>query len=173
MIGGTNELMDSLITTFNSPSVFLEATSTIKITPKTRKLFQKTWTTAKPASSMLFGLLITNKKVIYIMRPKKYNLSHRDLALLLNLVYSSSSFRSIEAWTPACLPDFNDTGFLHCYTSFLTHETCLILLSTDKNSFYDQSKFRHQLVEGMEKTELVKIIDDEIKMNNVSVGIFR
>lgn len=57
--------------------------------------------------NLLFAILVTNNQLVTLVRMKKYNLSPADLHLLFNLVSSSQSFKSVEGWTPICLPNFD------------------------------------------------------------------
>ncbi len=72
-----------------------------------------------------------------------------DIHLILNLVDASTSFRSAESWTPICLPKFNDTGFLHAHVSYLPKNSpaCLLLISTDKEKFFDLQECQQRIVE--------------------------
>jgi len=68
------------------------------------------------------------------------NVAHQidgpDLALLTNFVtQQSTTLRSSESWFPVCLPRFNPTGFIYCYTCCLHDPTELfiMLLSTENS----------------------------------------
>eukprot|EP00833_Pecoramyces_ruminatium_P018029 jgi/Orpsp1_1/1192061/evm.model.d7180000090253.1 len=34
---------------------------------------------------------------------------------------TSTSFRSVESWSPICLPKYNSRGFLYAYVSYLNY----------------------------------------------------
>ena len=38
--------------------------------------------------------------------------------LIVNMI-NSTSFRSVESWSPVCLPKYNSRGFLYAYVSYL------------------------------------------------------
>lgn len=72
-----------------------------------------------------------------------------------------------ENWIPLCLPGFNNTGYLYMYVSFLNlenpgeqmeerprtrdggedDEVAVLLISTEKESFFEMRKMRDNLVE--------------------------
>ncbi|KAJ3366369.1 hypothetical protein HDU91_001838 [Kappamyces sp. JEL0680] len=149
LMGGTDVLLDKLAKSFSDPWLFLDAMPTIKAPAKTRRLVSKVWTAAAPPTSNVFGLMVANKKILATFHGKKHSLLPRDAALVLNMVYSSSTFQAVESWAPVCLPLFNSSGFLYCYVSFITPSLCLITLSTDRDSFFEQSDFKSRVVEGL------------------------
>jgi hypothetical protein len=75
-----------------------------------------------------------------------------------------------ESWIPVCLPGFNSSGYLYMYVSFLdlredaetaaedtatTEESvAIILISTDKESFFEMQKMRDSFVEVRTQTRL-------------------
>ena len=61
-------------------------------------------------------------------------MSCRDVLLLTNFLHNSQSLNTSESFTPFCLPDFNSTGYLYAYTSYITDHLALCLLSTDSGS---------------------------------------
>jgi hypothetical protein len=71
-----------------------------------------------------------------------------------------------ENWIPLCLPGFNNTGYVYMYVSFLNldnpeeevterpssssgddDEVAILLISTNKESFYDLRWMRDDLVQ--------------------------
>jgi hypothetical protein len=105
-------------------------------------------------NSLLYGMLIVRDRLITIMRPKKHSFHPSDLHLIFNMVNSSTSFKSVpESWMPICLPKFNDQSFLHAYVSYITpsypgpaSEMCLVLVSTDRDRFFDMAECRKTVV---------------------------
>lgn len=63
------------------------------------------------------------------------------------MVNGSSTFRSAESWTPICLPKFNNKGFLHAYVCYITGNVCLLLISPDKDKFFELSDAKSTIVE--------------------------
>ena len=72
-----------------------------------------------------------------------------DLHLVFNLVSASTAFRTAESWTPICLPKFDNSGYLHAYVTYFEDScpACLLLLSTDRNSFFELSSCKAKIKE--------------------------
>jgi len=93
--------------------------------------------------------------------------------LIINMI-TSTSFRSVESWSPICLPKYNSRGFLYAYVSYLDSidgteipddeneaninsssptspskltktDICLTFLSPDKNAFFDLSNCKKKI----------------------------
>lgn len=113
-------------------------------------------------------MLITNKKLITLLRPKKHSLHPAgeilffmqnfkdrnkflfifiDLHLVFNMVNGSSTFRSAESWIPICLPKFNNKGFLYAYVCYIATNICLLLISPDRDKFFELSEAKSIIVE--------------------------
>jgi len=88
---------------------------------------------------------------------------------------TSSSFRSVESWSPICLPKYNSRGFLYAYVSYLNSvepsnsenspespmfptsptspslskitktDICLTLLSPNKDAFFELSNCKKKI----------------------------
>lgn len=146
---GTDILLDSVSKSFgSSPFCFLKSTALLKLPSKLRKSASKALSTSNLPKSCIFGLLISNKKLVSLYQADKgVGLGERDIFLLINLFYSAKSFRFAESWIPVCLPQYNTSAFLHCYASFITDELCLILLSVDKDAFFDMSSSKERVIE--------------------------
>lgn len=63
------------------------------------------------------------------------------------MLTGSTTFRSAESWTPLCLPKFNSKGFLHAYICYIERDVCLLMISTDKDRFFDLSEWKGKIVE--------------------------
>jgi hypothetical protein len=82
-----------------------------------------------------------------------------------------------ENWIPLCLPGFNNRGYLYMYVSFLSarddesktrpstagsssreDEVAVLLISADKESFYELKQMRDEVVEQLEKNGSMDII---------------
>ena len=99
------------------------------------------------------------------------NFLHLDLHLIFNLVSGSTSFHTAESWTPICLPRFDNSGYLYAHVSYLQDDcpaclydtcaykyphvsylqddcpACLLLLSTDRNAFFELSECKVKILE--------------------------
>lgn len=97
---------------------------------------------------VVFGLLIVDGKIICQIRMDRYRLHPFDALLVLNLVASTESFKSGENWTPICLPQFDSSGFLHAYVSYLSDDcqACLLLLTVHNDVFHSLSEAKQKFV---------------------------
>ena len=145
----------------------------------------------------MFGILIADHQLVTLVRMKKYFIHPADLHLVFNLVTSTESFRNSESWTPICLPKFDSGGFLHAHVSYLTDTSqgdilvfliilivspaCLLLLTLDRNAFFDLSAARTKIIERcflssgllitmyrMERHGSIAAIEDSIKNSSYS-----
>ena len=84
---------------------------------------------------------------------KQYYIHPADLHILFNLVNSSESFKQSETFTPICLPKFDATGFLHAYVSYISDEACLLLVTAERDSFFELSEAKKNIASDLEKQE--------------------
>ncbi|KAJ3092649.1 Vacuolar fusion protein mon1b [Quaeritorhiza haematococci] len=121
LIGGTELFMDELTRSFKKNAGFFLGGSVqcLRMPSRLRQKVGTVLTTGAP-KSLLFGILFAHGKLINLVRPRRHTLHPSDLHLLINMVYSSSNFRTAESWTPICLPRFNPRAFLHAYVCFLS-----------------------------------------------------
>ena len=110
---------------------------------------------------VVFGILIADNQLVTLVRMKKYFIHPADLHLIFNLINSTESFKLSESWTPICLPKFDSAGFLHCHVSYLTDASpaCLLLLTLDRNAFFELSAARAKIVERLERHGSIKAIE--------------
>ena len=89
---------------------------------------------------------------------KKYFIHPADLHLIFNMINSTESFKHSESWTPLCLPKFDSSGFLHAHVSYLTEDSpaCLLLITTDRNAFFDLSQAKAKIVERLRESIMIK-----------------
>lgn len=74
--------------------------------------------------NVLYAMLCHDGVLVTVMRPKQHSLYPSDLRLLLQTVYRPGVRQAgDEHWIPICLPKFNSSGFLHCYTRYLPPTT--------------------------------------------------
>lgn len=85
--------------------------------------------------------------MITVVRPKRHSLYPPDLNLLFSMIYNSSSFHQEEHWIPICLPKFNSKGFLYAYIIFLSPEIALLLITADRDAFFDNQSARKAITE--------------------------
>ncbi|EDV26624.1 uncharacterized protein TRIADDRAFT_22109 [Trichoplax adhaerens] len=168
LLGGTEKFLHNLLDMMDrDPSFFLESVQCLPIPVHYRDSIASSLQHAK-TKSLVFAILITENQLITLVRPKKYNLHPADLHLIINLVNASTSFQSCESWLPICLPKFNDSGYLHAHISYLSEEcpACLVLLSTDKDAFYELAESREKIIKRLTvKSNCIPVISEAITTN--------
>lgn len=161
---GTETLLSSLADSFTrgSPSTLLSALECLKV----RKFHRQTINNAllkTKAINLLYGLVVAGGRLVSVIRPKKHSLHPGDLQLLFNMIFEADGVKAGggESWIPVCLPGFNSSGYLYMYVSFLDlrsdveenediskdESVAIILISPDKESFFEMQSMRDSLVE--------------------------
>ncbi|KAJ3053009.1 Vacuolar fusion protein mon1b [Rhizophlyctis rosea] len=162
LISGTETFLDELCNRFQRTSgYFLGGIECLKMPSKLRMKIGDVLS-KDPPKDLLFGMLVAREKLVTLIRPKRYSLTPSDLHLIINMINSSTSFRSVESWTPICLPKFNNRQFLHTYICFLGEDLCLVLLSQNRDAFFELSEYKSRIVEGLESTGIVDGIMDAL-----------
>ncbi|OJJ85855.1 guanine nucleotide exchange factor MON1 [Aspergillus glaucus CBS 516.65] len=174
---GTESLLSTLADSFTkgSPTTLLSALECLKIRKAHRQTINNALLKTK-VSSLLYGLVVAGGRLVSVVRPKKHSLHPGDLQLLFNMIFEAEGVKAGggESWIPVCLPGFNSTGYLYMYVSFLDlrdetsnapdedttkeESVAIILISTNKESFFELQEMRNTLVEQLEKTKSIKII---------------
>ncbi|KAF9127663.1 Vacuolar fusion protein mon1b [Mortierella sp. 14UC] len=150
LIGGTEIFLDSLGKLMNTyPGFMLGA---IQCLTMPRELRDKVGTVLGRAKCkpLLYALLVTPTQLITLLRPRTHSMHPADLHLIFNLLSGSTTFESSESWTPICLPKFNNKSFLHAYICYIAKKVCMLLISPDKDSFFEMSNVKQKVVEGLE-----------------------
>ncbi|CAJ0602691.1 unnamed protein product [Cylicocyclus nassatus] len=158
LLRGTDKYMDSSVMAWRTDISLLQtAIRIIPMPPSDRDFLSSTMASCLTASKLdgvLFGLMIAHRHVAAFVRLKRYALHPRDTHILLNLISGNSSLRLSEAqtWTPICLPNFNDKGFVYAFISFPWEgsSACLILLSVKKDHFDPLNEVKKRIVEKLE-----------------------
>ena len=187
---GTNVLLDGLADGFTrgSPSTLLSALECLRLRKTHRKVVDDTLLNVRSAN-LLYGLVIASGRLVSVVRPKKHSLHPGDLHLIFNMLFEAGSIRAAggENWIPICLPGFNNTGFLYMYVSFFStsqgitepeaerpssagkdDELAIVLISANKESFFELRKMRDDLVMQLEKNGSMAIIKTAIRKGHAS-----
>lgn len=180
---GTESLLSSLADSFSkgSPSVLLGALECLKLRKSQRHVINNTFLKAR-SDKLLYGLIVAGGKLVSVIRPRKHSLHPSDLQLIFNMLFESGNIKadSGENWIPLCLPAFNNRGYLYMYVSFLDQEEAeaeaepetttptpateehdeiaIILISPDKESFYDLKEMRDKVAQQLHKTGSMAIV---------------
>ncbi|KAG9067613.1 Vacuolar fusion protein mon1b [Linnemannia hyalina] len=150
LIGGTEIFLDSLGKLMNTyPGFMLGAIQCLTMPRELRDKVGAVLGRAK-CKPLLYALLVTPTQLITLLRPRTHSMHPADLHLIFNLLSGSTTFESSESWTPICLPKFNNKSFLHAYICYIAKKVCMLLISPDKDSFFEMSSVKQKVVEGLE-----------------------
>jgi vacuolar fusion protein MON1 len=190
-LGGTETLLSSLADTFTkgSASTLLSALECLKIRKSQRHVIDNILLKAR-TENLLYGLIVAGGRLVSVIRPKRHSLHPSDLQLIFNMLFEAKSINTGggENWIPLCLPGFNSSGYLYMYVSFLaTHEgsetpdrpstasstspedkVAILLISADKESFYELQKMRDNVLNQLEKNDSMDIIKAAVRSGRPS-----
>ncbi|XP_071779067.1 protein SAND-like [Centroberyx gerrardi] len=172
LLAGSEHLTDNLLRRLDrDPALLLSAVTCLPLASSTRDVVSSSLQAAK-AKSLVFSILLAGDRLVTLVRKKDQYLHHIDLHLVFNLVGSSSSFREGEGWTPICLPKFNTAGFFHAHISYLepASDLCLILVSTDREDFFNLSDCKHRFLERLSKRSAYPALKEALKCPSYSVA---
>jgi len=149
LLGGTEVFLDGLsdAMTLGSPQVLLSALECVKMRKSHREKINSILLKHR-SPSLLYGLVIADGRMVSVLRPKRHSLHPPDLQLLFSMLFNATTFRDGgEHWTPICLPKFNSKGFLHAYIHFFRKEVAVVLISADKDAFFEMRGMKEVVVE--------------------------
>ncbi|RKF74046.1 Vacuolar fusion protein MON1 [Golovinomyces cichoracearum] len=191
---GTEVLLSSLADSFTkgSPSALLSSIECLSLSKSERCVINNSLLKAR-ADKLLYGLIAVGSKLVSVVRPKRHSLHPSDLQLIFNMLFESEGIKTGEGenWIPLCLPGFNNRGYLYLYVSYLStvkdqdtviapklvnrnrdKEIAIVLISTDKESFFDLKSMRDETVVELEKNgslEVIKRAINEGRPNILSI----
>lgn len=89
-------------------------------------------------SNVLLSLVLIKDKVVGIAASKNYSINSEDIAVLINILTSTKSFKNVESWTPLCLPSYNGNLFLYAYINYIDKDVCCVYVCsyTTSREFY-------------------------------------
>ncbi|TKA78969.1 Vacuolar fusion protein MON1 [Cryomyces minteri] len=187
---GTEILLSALADGFTrgSPSTLLSALECLKLRKSHRQLVNDTLSKSR-SQSLLYGLIVAGGRLVSVVRPKKHSLHPGDLQLIFNMLFEADSVKTGggENWIPLCLPGFNNTGYLYMYVSFLSvsgssskaterpgastgkeNEVAILLISANKEGFFELRQMRDELVEQLEKNGSMETIKAAVRKGRPS-----
>ena len=184
---GTESLLSSLADTFTkgSASALLSALECLKIRKSQRYVINNTILKAR-TPNLLYGLIVAGGRLVSVARPKRHSLHPGDLQLIFNMLFEAGSVKAGggENWIPLCLPGFNNRGYLYMYVSFLSareganpsnerpstagstsreDEIAVLLISAEKESFFELKEMRDNVVEQLENNGSMEIIKNAVR----------
>jgi hypothetical protein len=187
---GTDVLLDGLADGFTrgSPSTLLSALECLRLRKTNRRAINDTLLKVR-SPNLLYGLIVAAGRLVSVVRPKKHSLHPGDLHLIFNMLFEANSVRANggENWIPLCLPGFNNTGFLYMYVSFFAatdgatealeerqtdagkdDELAIVLISANKEAFYELRKMRDELVSQLEESGSMSVIKTAIRKGHAT-----
>jgi hypothetical protein len=187
---GTETLLSSLADSFTkgSPSALLGALECLKLRKSQRNSISNLFLKHR-TENLLYGLIVAGGRLVSVIRPRRHSLHPSDLQLIFNMLFESGGVKAGggENWIPLCLPAFNNRGYLYMYVSFFEStqptsaevaseraespddEVAIILISPDKESFYDLKEMRDQVAQQLLKNGSLAIIKAAIKAGRPQV----
>ncbi|OBZ91522.1 Vacuolar fusion protein MON1 A [Choanephora cucurbitarum] len=160
LLGGTEVFLDSLSTLFhNDHSFMLSSLQCLRLNKTMRDQAGDILLNGK-VKQLLYAMVVADGKLVTLLRPRKHSLHPSDLHLLFNMLTGSTTFHTAESWTPLCLPKFNSKGFLHAYICYIEKGISIVVISTDKNNFFEISEWKSSMVESLQKTGVLKHIKE-------------
>ena len=171
---GTEPLLSALADTFTrgSPPTLLSALECLTIRKSHRQIINDTLLRSR-CDSLLYGLIVASGRLVSVIRPRKHSLHPSDLQLIFNMLFEARGVKAGggENWIPLCLPGFNKNGYLYMYVSFVSaseenegdesngspnehgnrDEIAILLISANKESFYDLRSMRDSVVDELDK----------------------
>ncbi|OBA24455.1 DUF254-domain-containing protein [Metschnikowia bicuspidata var. bicuspidata NRRL YB-4993] len=128
------------------------------------------------AADLLFGFITMEDRVVTHLRPRNHKLTSRDISTLLYIIglnsESLTSGKDADLWIPLCMPEFNNSGFLHCYVKTFLLSSCdrpmtIILVSGNKNSFFNMKEAANYAVAKIKGKKLFsKRLGMELSLSN-------
>lgn len=138
-----------------APPVFLGAVECLKLKKSVREELNNILAAAR-SPNLLYGMIVSDARLAAVIRPKRHSLHPSDLYLIFSMLFNASSYRESgnEHWTPICLPKFNSNGFLHAYFHFFSRDSALVLISPDRNAFYEMRAVKSEILDKLKARSL-------------------
>lgn len=178
---GTEGLLSSLADSFTkgSPSSMLGALECLRIRKSQRLALNNAFLKVR-TENLLYGLIVAGGKLVSVIRPRRHSLHPSDLQLIFNMLFESGGIKAGggENWVPICLPAFNSSGYLYMYVSFFDEpesgeaehappapeeQIAIILITPDRESFYDLKEMRDNVAASLKKSGHLDIIKAAVK----------
>ncbi|CDH53413.1 vacuolar fusion protein mon1 homolog a-like [Lichtheimia corymbifera JMRC:FSU:9682] len=158
LLAGTEVFLDSLSTLFNKDHSFM--LSALQCLRLSRRVRDQTGAilSGRKIKGLLYAMVVAKGRLVTLLRPRRHSLHPSDLHLLFNMLTGSTTFHTAESWTPLCLPKFNSKGFLHAYICYIAKDISIVMISTDKDRFFDLSEWKSSIVESMQKENTLQSI---------------
>lgn len=185
---GTESLLSSLADSFTkgSPTSLLGALECLRLRKSQRHTVNNAFLKTR-TEKLLYGLIVAGGKLVSVIRPRRHSLHPSDLQLIFNMLFESGGIKAGggENWVPLCLPAFNSSGYLYMYVSFFDDssadedkqaaiepedEIAIILISPDRESFYDLKEMRDKVAASLKKNGSLDIIKAAAKAGRPQIA---
>uniref|UniRef100_T1IV58 Vacuolar fusion protein MON1 homolog n=1 Tax=Strigamia maritima TaxID=126957 RepID=T1IV58_STRMM len=174
LLSGVEKFLDNMLFLMaHEPSFLLGAVRCLPMESNIREnVSQIIVSSCSKNKDLVFAFLVAKNQLITLVRMKKYFIHPADLHVLFNLVNASESFKTAESWMPICLPKFDSNGFLHGHVSYIDDksEVCLLLLSVDRDAFFQLSESKTKIVEKLKKQNILKAITESVNNDKYEIG---
>ncbi|XP_074793124.1 vacuolar fusion protein MON1 homolog B-like isoform X1 [Natator depressus] len=176
LLAGSEKILDRLLNLLELDPGFLLGAVRCLLLPASLRDALGTLLQKAITPNLVFSILVARSQLVTAVQERavieECRLEPTDLHLLLNLIGASSAFQAGEIWTPICLPRFNPDGYFYAYISYLDTEctVCLVLLSTDKESFYAVSDCKKRVEEAMRTQGSLQVLSGGLQSPSYGVG---
>lgn len=160
MLKGTDRHLNAMVCGYrNDIAVFMRSIRIFPMTFADREQFTSAIISAvnnAKVKNIVYGLVVANRQLITVVRMKGIILNPCDLHLLINLIDCNPSLKNADNWIPICLPQFNDTGYLYAYVSFIWENSsaCLMLLSLERGAFETLRGVKDMIITKLRSSKL-------------------
>ncbi|KAK9453352.1 trafficking protein Mon1-domain-containing protein [Dipodascopsis uninucleata] len=166
LLGGAEVYLRALARemVLGSPSILLNSIECLRLRNSVRDRINVGLLKGR-TPSLLYGLIVADFRLVSVIRPKKHSLHPPDLQVIFSLLFHNTTFHDgREHWIPICLPKFNNRGFLHAYIVFFRPRVALVLISADKDAFYELRRAKEGILEYFEDEDCNPSIDAAVKL---------
>lgn len=176
LLGGTEVFLSALTRemSFGSPGILLGSLECLRLRKSIRNKINNILIERR-TKSLLYGMIVADSRLVSVIRPRRHSLHPPDLHLVFSMLFNTTSFsKGGEHWVPICLPKFNSTGFLYAYIYFFVPEVALVLISPDKNSFFEMRECKEQILQDLEQGELITPITQSLhkgRFNSLDIPV--
>ncbi|RXK37418.1 vacuolar fusion protein MON1 [Tremella mesenterica] len=171
LLEGTDQFLHNLIARSQHDFSYLTSTlQPLRMAPALREAAAAALMPPSRIQDLLYVLLVAGGRIVTLLRPRKHAVHPSDLHLLLNMLDTSKTLRSSEAWVPICLPKFNPAGFVHAYVDFPLPDVGLLFVSADREAFDVLRAWKKVVVEKLQMDDTLGKIRDSIPYHEYSIS---
>ncbi|KAG4302392.1 hypothetical protein PCK1_001374 [Pneumocystis canis] len=173
LLGNTEIFLDALSDMMidGEPSLLLNGLQCLRLKKSVREKINSILVKTK-TKKLLYGIIISNLCIVSIVRQKNHSLHTSELLLLFSMIFNTASFKDgTEHWIPLCFPGFDPKGFTYCYITFISELAALVLISTDKNTFFEIRQMKQDIINNFNMHGILDIINFSAKTSYTTSDI--